>query len=212
MRCMTVVGTRPEFIQISPLTKGLRRRGHREILVNTDQHYDDNMSKAFFRDLNLPEPDISLEVGSGTHAQQTSEIMMRLEAVMLREKPDWVLVYGDTNSTLAGALVASKLHIPIAHVEAGLRSFDRKMPEEVNRIVTDHISDFLFAPTQVAVNNLMHEGITKGVYQVGDVRVDVLAEMTLHTPDRLPILLQQTLPNCWRTIRTGNHSPRLKYG
>jgi UDP-GlcNAc3NAcA epimerase len=192
MRCMTVVGTRPEFIQIAPLTKGLRRRGHYEILVNTDQHYDDNMSRAFFRDLNLPEPDISLEVGSGSHAQQTGEIMIRLEKVMLSEKPDWVVVYGDTNSTLAGAIVAAKLHIPIAHVEAGLRSFDREMPEEVNRIVTDHISDLLFAPTQTAANNLMHEGITKGVHQVGDVRVDVLAEMTLRTSEKLPALLQQT--------------------
>jgi UDP-GlcNAc3NAcA epimerase len=191
MRCMTVVGTRPEFVQIAPLTKGLRRRGHYEILVNTDQHYDDNMSKAFFRDLNLPEPDISLEVGSGSHAQQTGEIMIRLEKVMLSEKPDWVVVYGDTNSTLAGAIVAAKLHIPLAHVEAGLRSFDREMPEEVNRIVTDHISDLLFAPTQTAVNNLMHEGITKGVHQVGDVRVDVLAEMALRTSEKLPALLQR---------------------
>jgi UDP-GlcNAc3NAcA epimerase len=177
------------------------------------------MSKAFFRDLDLPEPDINLEVGSGSHAHQTGETMMRLETVMLREKPDWVVVYGDTNSTLAGALVAAKLHIPIAHVEAGLRSFDREMPEEVNRIVTDHISDLLFAPTQTAVNNLIREGIAKGVHQVGDVRVDVLAERTLHTSERLPALLQRTRltavePFALATIHRASNTDdakRLKY-
>src|SRR5215813_11756983 len=146
LKCMTIVGTRPEFIQITPLTKAMRRR-QSEILVNTGQHYDDNMSNIFFRELDLPKPDISLGVGSGSHAEQTGQMMIALGKVMEEEKPDWVIVYGDTNSTIAGAVTAAKLHIPIAHVEAGLRSFDRQMPEEINRIITDHISDVLFAPT-----------------------------------------------------------------
>jgi UDP-GlcNAc3NAcA epimerase len=173
MKIMTIVGARPEFIQTAPVSKAIRRR-HTEILVHTGQHYDGNMSDVFFRDLDLPEPELNLGVGSGSHAEQTGQMMIRLEEAMLREKPDWVLVYGDTNSTIAGALTAAKLHIPIAHIEAGLRSYDRTMPEEVNRVLTDHISDLLFAPTQAAVDNLAREGITRGVQLVGDVRVDVL--------------------------------------
>jgi UDP-N-acetylglucosamine 2-epimerase len=173
MKIMTIVGARPEFIQTAPVSKAIRRR-YAEILVHTGQHYDDNMSDVFFQDLALPEPELNLGVGSGGHAEQTGQMMMRLEEAMLREKPDWVLVYGDTNSTIAGALTAAKLHIPVAHIEAGLRSYDRTMPEEVNRVLTDHLSTMLFAPTRVAVDNLAREGITEGVRLVGDVRVDVL--------------------------------------
>lgn len=187
MKCMTVVGTRPEFIQITPLTKTLRRR-FAEVLVNTGQHYDDNMSKIFFRELELPQPDISLGVGSGSHAEQTGEIMIRLEPVLLKEKPDYLIVYGDTNSTVAAALTAAKIHIPVVHIEAGLRSFDKSMPEEINRIVTDHVSDLLFAPTDVAVKNLQREGISQGVFQTGDVRVDVLLGMVERARARLPHL------------------------
>jgi len=187
---MTVVGTRPEFVQIGSLTRAIRQQ-HSEILVNTGQHYDDNMAQIFFRELDLPAPDIDLGVGSGSHARQTGEIMMRLEDIVLAEKPDWVVVYGDTNSTVAAALVTAKLNIPLAHVEAGLRSFDRTMPEEVNRVLTDHISNVLFAPTDVAVNNLRDEGITDGVFLVGDVRVDVLAHLVGRVQGRAEALLSQ---------------------
>lgn len=173
MKIMTIVGARPEFIQTAPVSKAIRRR-HTEILVHTGQHYDGNMSDVFFHDLDLPEAELNLGVGSGSHAEQTGQMMIRLEQAMMNEQPDWVLVYGDTNSTIAGALTAAKLHIPVAHIEAGLRSYDRAMPEEVNRVLTDHISHILFAPTQVAVDNLAREGITDGVRLVGDVRVDVL--------------------------------------
>jgi UDP-GlcNAc3NAcA epimerase len=172
---MTIVGARPEFIMTAPVSKAIRER-NTEILVHTGQHYDDNMSDVFFSELDIPRPEINLGVGSGSHAEQTAQMMIRLEAVMLEEKPDWVLVYGDTNSTIAGALTAAKLNIPVAHVESGLRSYDRTMPEEVNRILTDHVSTILFAPTQVAVDNLKKEGITQGVKMVGDVRVDVLPD------------------------------------
>jgi UDP-GlcNAc3NAcA epimerase len=174
MRVMTVVGTRPEFIQMAPLSESFRRCGHTEILVHTGQHYDFNMSNVFFEDLHLPEPDHFLEVGSGSHAQQTGAMLPLLEQSMQANTPDWVVVFGDTNSTVAAALAAAKLHVPVAHVEAGLRSFDRRMPEEVNRVVTDHLSDLLLAPTTTAVENLKNEGLTRGVHHVGDVRVDLL--------------------------------------
>jgi UDP-GlcNAc3NAcA epimerase len=173
MKIMTIVGARPEFIQTAPVTKAIRKR-HTEILVHTGQHYDDNMSAVFFSDLGIPQPDINLEVGSGGHAAQTGQIMAKVEEAMLREQPDWVLVFGDTNSTIAAALAAAKIHIPVAHIEAGLRSYDRKMPEEINRVLTDHIATLLFPPTLAAVENLKKEGITQGVRLVGDVRVDVV--------------------------------------
>jgi UDP-N-acetylglucosamine 2-epimerase len=175
MKILTVVGARPQFIKAAPLSRRLRKN-HTEILVHTGQHYDYQMSQVFFEGMNIPAPDHELGVGSGSHAQQTANMLAGLERVMLAERPDVVLVYGDTNSTLAGAVVAAKLGIPIAHVEAGLRSFNMTMPEEINRILTDRVSTVLYCPTQTAVDNLRHEGIANGVELVGDVMHDAAME------------------------------------
>jgi UDP-N-acetylglucosamine 2-epimerase len=171
MKVLTVVGARPQFIKAAPVSRALRAR-HEEFLLHTGQHYDDAMSDLFFRQLSIPTPDRNLEVGSGLHGVQTGAMLAGIEAVTLELGPDWILVYGDTNSTLAGALAASKLHVPVAHVEAGLRSYDRRMPEEVNRVVADHLSALLLCPTDTAVSNLAREGITAGVLMVGDVMFD----------------------------------------
>jgi len=171
MKIISVVGARPEFIQATPVSRALRKN-HQEILVHTGQHYDYKMSQTFFDELGIPAPDYNLEVGSGSHAGQTAEILVSFEKVILSEQPDVVLVRGDTNSTLAGALVASKLHIPVVHVEAGERSFDRRMPEEINRLVADQLSSAYFCVSQTAVSQLAKEGITKNVFWVGDVMLD----------------------------------------
>ena len=176
MRLVTVVGTRPQLIKEAALGPALRAR-HAVTLVDTGQHWDEAMAGAFFRELGLPQPDHSLGVGGGSHAQQTARMLERLEPILVDQAPDAVVVYGDTNSTLAGALAASKLGIPIAHVEAGLRSFDRRMPEEQNRVVADHLSTWLFAPTDAAVTNLAAEGVRRGVILVGDLMQDLAARV-----------------------------------
>jgi UDP-N-acetylglucosamine 2-epimerase len=176
MKVVTVVGARPQFIKAAPVSRALRAAGHTEVLVHTGQHYDEAMSAIFFRDLQIPAPAYNLGVGSGSHAVQTGRILIGLEDVLLAERPDWVLAYGDTNSTLAAALAAVKLQLPLAHVESGLRSFNRTMPEEHNRVVADHCADLLFCPTPAAVTNLAHEGITQNVFLVGDTMYDAVRQ------------------------------------
>lgn len=188
MKILTVVGARPQFIKAAPVSKALRAAGQTEILVHTGQHYDYGMSQVFFEELNIPEPDFNLGVGSGSHGRQTGQMLIGLEEIMVEAKPDWVLVYGDTNSTLAGALAAVKLHLPVAHVEAGLRSFNRAMPEEHNRVLTDHCSDLLFCPTETAVNNLRREGLTTGVHLVGDTMYDAVLQFSELARQRSTIL------------------------
>ncbi len=172
-KIISIVGARPQFIKAAPISRALRLEFN-EMLVHTGQHYDTEMSKIFFDELKIPLPDVNLGIGGGSHADQTGKMMVEIEKLILQSRPDYVLVYGDTNSTLAGALAAVKLQVPIAHVEAGLRSYNRSMPEEVNRILCDHVSSYLFCPTQVAVDNLAKEGVTKGVFLVGDVMQDAL--------------------------------------
>jgi len=171
LKIVSVVGARPQFIKAAPVSAALRKQ-HQELLLHTGQHYDENMSQIFFDEMKIPRPDRNLGVGSGTHAQQTGQIMIGVEKYLLEEKPDWVIIYGDTNSTMAAALAAVKLHIPVAHVEAGLRSFNRRMPEEINRVVADCVSKLLLCPTETAVQNLTREGIRENVYNVGDVMFD----------------------------------------
>jgi UDP-GlcNAc3NAcA epimerase len=173
MKIVSVVGARPEFIQATPVSRAIRER-HQEILVHTGQHYDIQLSQSFFDELGIPTPDYNLVVGSDSHARQTGEIMVRLEQVLLEEEPDLVIVRGDTNSTLASALAARKLQLPIAHIEAGERSYNRRMPEEINRLVTDRLADFHFCASRKALEQLASEGIKDSAYWVGDVMLDAM--------------------------------------
>ena len=175
MKIVTVVGARPQFIKAAAVSRVMRSDyvgKIDEVLVHTGQHYDDNMSNVFFEELDIPSPKYNLKISGGQHGAMTGRMLEAIERVLLQEKPDWLLIYGDTNSTLAGALAAAKLHIPVAHVEAGLRSFNMRMPEEVNRILADRVSSLLFCPTETAVSNLKTEGVSRGVHNVGDVMYD----------------------------------------
>jgi len=174
MKIITVIGARPQFIKAAVVSLALKARGHQEMLVHTGQHYDASMSAIFFEELGLPTPQYHLGIGGLGHGAMTGRMLEALEVLLIREKPDWVLVYGDTNSTLAGALAAAKLHIPIAHVEAGMRSYNRLMPEEINRVLVDHLSHRLFVTSQEPVALLAKEGITQGIHCVGDVMYDAV--------------------------------------
>lgn len=188
----SVVGARPNFVKLAPVSRELRKRLD-EVIIHTGQHYDYEMDRIFFDDMGIPSPNYHLGIGSGSHGFQTGEMLKKVEEVLIREKPDVVLVFGDTNSTLAGALAAAKLHIKVAHIEAGLRSNDRSMPEEINRVLVDHCSDLLLCPTETAVENLREEGIVKNVYLTGDVMVDAqrdcakIAEIRSHILEDLKL-------------------------
>lgn len=187
MKIASIVGARPQFIKLAPLSREIRKR-HREVLIDTGQHYDEEMAGNFFSEFGIPKPDFSLGIGSGDHGEQTGKMLIALEKVIVAEQPALAIVFGDTNSTLAGALAAAKLGVPVAHVEAGLRSYDTSMPEEQNRVMTDHLSKLLFCPTDAAKDNLKREGITNGVHVVGDVMVDSLEESQLAAEKRSNIL------------------------
>lgn len=214
IKIVTIVGARPQFIKAAAVSRAIRNEFAdrvTECLVHTGQHFDENMSKVFFDELDIPEPKYNLEISGGHHGAMTGRMLEAVEKVLLDEQPDWVLIYGDTNSTLSGALAATKLHIPVAHVEAGLRSFNMRMPEEVNRIISDRISTLLFCPTKTAVGNLAAEGITKGVSNVGDVMFDVALHYRQRAREQSRILDQLglqdkgfVLTTCHRAENTDN--------
>jgi len=227
MNILHVVGARPNFMKVAPVVAGLNLKpGIQQVIVHTGQHYDKNMSTIFFGQLGIPEPDINLEVGSGSHAQQTAQIISRFESVVLDQRPDLVLVYGDVNSTVAAALVCSKMLISVGHVEAGLRSFDRTMPEEINRLLTDQVADLLFTPSEDGNTNLARENIApEKVHLVGNVMIDTLVRLlpraeapplpqgtapgryglvTLHRPSNVDA--QETFSKIWKTLEDVSRS------
>lgn len=215
MKTIHVVGARPQFVKAAMVSRAFGDQGE-EYFLHTGQHYSENMSQLFFVELNLPKPDINLGIGGGSHAEQTSGMLLGIDRYLEQVQPDWVIVYGDTNSTLAGALAAAKREIPIAHVEAGLRSFNRSMPEEINRVISDHLSALLFCPTDQAVDNLKKEGINKGVHQVGDVMADALFVFVEIAKQKSAILESLDLkPGGYGLVtvhRSGNVDDREKLG
>jgi len=216
LKIVTIVGARPQFIKAAAVSRVIRDQypdEFEEIIVHTGQHFDENMSRVFFDDLDIPEPKFNLEISGGSHGAMTGRMLESIEQVLVDEKPDWVLIYGDTNSTLAGALAASKLHIPVAHVEAGLRSFNMRMPEEINRILADRVSTLLFCPTDTAVKNLEEEGFKSGVHNVGDVMYDAAlfyrARAERHSNIHQKLGLEKgryVLATCHRAENTDNRS------
>ena len=204
MKVLSVVGARPQFVKLGPIARAFTKAGNIEhIIVHTGQHYDAAMSDVFFADLSIPAPDVHLGVGSGSHGAQTGAMLSALDAVLDEHQPDWTLVYGDTNSTIAAALAAVKLHLPVAHLEAGLRSFNRRMPEEHNRVLTDHAADLLLAPTEVAMGHLANEGLADRAVNVGDVMADVCfrtREAVKDSPAELPNGVNPMAPYVIATI------------
>jgi len=194
VKVFSVVGARPQFVKLAPVVGAFSGTEHEHVIVHTGQHYDIQMSGVFFTDLKIPDPHVHLRVGSGSHGVQTGAMLSALDTVFEEHMPDWVLVYGDTNSTIAGALSAAKMHVPIAHIEAGLRSFNRYMPEEHNRVLTDHAADLLFAPTKIAMDNLAREGLTERSVLVGDITVDVLYSVRNAVADKPPTLPEEVSP------------------
>ncbi|WP_448003836.1 non-hydrolyzing UDP-N-acetylglucosamine 2-epimerase [Agromyces bauzanensis] len=191
MKILSVVGARPQFVKLSPIADAAGRAGVEHVIVHTGQHYDPMLSDVFFTELGIPAPDVHLGVGSGSHGVQTGAMLSVLDAIIDEHRPDWVLVYGDTNSTLAAAVSAVKLHVPVAHLEAGLRSFNRMMPEEHNRVLTDHAADLLLAPTLVAAGHLADEGLSARTVVVGDVMTDVLYRVRDEVATRRSVLLDE---------------------
>ena len=212
MKVLSVVGARPQLVKLAPIASAFAATEHQHVIVHTGQHYDVNLSDVFFSGLGIPDPDVHLGIGSGSHGAQTGAILGAMDPVLELQKPDWVLVYGDTNSTLAGALAAVKMHIPVAHLEAGLRSFNRRMPEEHNRVLTDHAADLLLAPTEAAVRHLRSEGLADRTQLVGDVMVDVCLRVRddvragRHTAPALPDGIEPSAPYLLATLHRAENT------
>jgi UDP-N-acetylglucosamine 2-epimerase (non-hydrolysing) len=209
VKVLSVVGARPQFVKLAPVAAALTADGAEHVIVHTGQHYDALMSDAFFADLKIPDPDVHLGVGSASHGVQTGRMLAAMDEVLTAHRPDWVLVYGDTNSTLAGALGAVKLHLPVAHLEAGLRSFNRRMPEEHNRVLTDHAADLLLAPTRVAMDHLAAEGLAARARLVGDVMTDVcflVRDAVRDRPAELPPSVDPTAPYLVATVHRAENT------